>query len=65
VTPFQQYQLLHMQAEVQALVSEREAMIAANKGRESAGLSLAYGEDAFAMNAQALRCVVPDPRELA
>lgn len=65
MTDFQHFQYLHLLAEVHALVSEREAMIAANAWRASCGHSIAYNEDAFAMNAAALRSIVPDPRVLA
>jgi hypothetical protein len=65
VTEFQHYQLIHLQAELQALISEREAMIACNRWRQSCGDSDAYGEDAFAANAAAMRSLVPDPSKLA
>jgi hypothetical protein len=65
VTAFQQYQLFHLQCCPQALISEREAMIVANKFRESCGDSLVYGEEAFAMNARAIYALAPDPHQFA
>lgn len=65
MTPFQHFQFIHLLAEVHALVSEREGMLAANKFRESCGDGLAYGEDSFAINAAALRSIVPDPHQFA
>lgn len=65
MTPFQHAQLIHLLAEVHALVSEREAMIAANASRAALGQSMAYNEDSFFMNAQALRSIVPDPHHFA
>jgi len=60
---FQQAMLLRIQCEMQALVSEREGMIAANKVRERGGDALAYGEDAFQRNADSLRYLIPDPHQ--
>ena len=42
MTDFQHFQFIHLLAEVHALVSEREAMIAANASRASTGDSIAY-----------------------
>lgn len=50
---------------MQALVSERMAMTAANVEREIQGKALAYGEEAFALNAAALRQILPDPHQFA
>jgi len=39
--------ILKIKLEMEALISEREGMIALNKEREINDLSLAYGESAF------------------
>ena len=40
---------------LEALISEREAMIAANKERENQGYALAYAEEHFQYNANNMR----------
>ena len=40
---------------LEALISEREAMIAANKERENQGYALAYAEEYFQYNANNMR----------
>lgn len=47
--------LLERQCELQALVSEREGMVAENLHRQHCGHSIAYGEEAFAQNASAIQ----------
>ena len=41
--------------QLEALISEREGMIAENKRRESVGHSMAYDDNAFNYNAQDMR----------
>lgn len=62
---FQQAVLLRIRAEIEAAVSDREAMIAANKDREARGLPPVYDEGAFDTNARAIRAIVPDPHSFS
>jgi hypothetical protein len=41
---------LNIRLQMEALISEREGMIAENKQREHLGQSMAYQEDSFAIN---------------
>ena len=47
--------LIAREAEIQALVSEREGMLAENTHRLSCGHSIAYSDEAFQANADNLR----------
>jgi len=62
---FTHARLLNCRAEIEALVSEREGMIALNVDRQSRGENIAYDEVAFQRNADQLRSVLPDPRQFS
>jgi len=57
--------LLHHRAEIEALVSEREGMLALNQDRLNRGSAIAYDEAAFQRNADQLRSVLPDVHQFA
>lgn len=46
---------LEKRIKLEALISEREAMIIANKTRENQGYAYAYGEESFQYNANDMR----------
>jgi len=60
---FREAMFLHLRADIEALVSEREGMIALNQYRIARGETIAYDEAAFQRNADQLRCVLPDPHQ--
>lgn len=53
--------LPRVQVELQALITEREAMVAENKRREDTNRALAYGEDSFLELAARIRTLLPPP----
>lgn len=48
-----EFRLLDIRLQMEALISEREGMIAENRQREHRGESMAYMEDNFQINAGA------------
>lgn len=59
---FRQAMFIHLHAEVEALVSEREGMRAANAQSPE---SQPYNEEDFKRNANQLRCVIHDPHQFS
>lgn len=51
---------LVVRIKLEALISERDGMTAANKIREAGGWALAYDDAAFIQNAQDMRALLPD-----
>jgi hypothetical protein len=47
-----EWHILNIRLQMEALISEREGMIAENQHRLSVGQSVAYGEDSFMLNAK-------------
>lgn len=60
---FRQAMFIHLRAQLEALISEREGMLAANLERQRRGEALAYQESAFTELANQMRCVIPDPHQ--
>lgn len=50
-------------AELEALICEREAMVAENKQREFLGQAMAYQEDSFYVLAEQIRSLKNKPSE--
>lgn len=59
---FRQAMFIHLRAELEALVSEREGMRAANSQYPD---DQPHGEGDFQRNADQLRCVLSDPHQFA
>lgn len=63
MSEFQVAMLLRIRCEMEALVSQRLAMIVANTYCTMQNVLPAYGETAFDENAAALRAIAPDPHQ--
>ena len=50
--------LSQAEIELQALITEREGMVAENMQREHHGESMAFGKEAFNVLAEQIRCLV-------
>lgn len=59
MSEFQQAMLLRLRCEMEAFVSEREGMVAANQAMATVGDPPRYHEAHFVQNANALRACVP------
>lgn len=62
---FQQAMLLRIRCDIEARVSEREGMIAANQARIARGDPPQYDEQAFLQNAQSMTYCAPDPHNFS
>lgn len=60
---FRQALFIHLRAQLEALITEREGMLAANLERQRRGEALAYQESTFTELANQMRCVIPDPHQ--
>lgn len=58
---FRQAMFIHLRANLEALVTAREGMIAANLERQHRGEALAYPEKCFIELADEMRNVLSDP----
>jgi hypothetical protein len=59
--PSENAQLLRVRVELEALISERDGMIAENTMRTRNGERLAYGEGNFFQNAEKIRALLQMP----
>lgn len=57
-------QILAKQAELLALFTEMEGMVAENKSREYLGQYIAYHEDAFIVKAEEMRAVANQIKQM-
>ena len=63
MSTFKEAQLMHIRCELEALISERCGMSAANYQSSHRGESVAYTENAFYVNAEAMRAIAPNPHD--